>query len=69
MSSFGRAIGTSITFLLLLIVYIFGVGTVALIGKITGKKFLHLAPHPRAPSYWRESIIKKRTKEDYYKPF
>lgn len=69
LGAFGKIISSMVNFLLLLIVFIFGVGLVALFSRFLGKKFLDMKPKAENESYWRDSIIKNRKKEDYYKPF
>ncbi len=68
MKSFGSAINTVIIYILLLIVYLLGVGPVAIIGRILGKKFINLQMK-KANSYWEPSTIGKRKNEDYRRPF
>jgi len=66
---FGKIINTIVTFVLLFLVFVFGIGLVSLFSKLSSKKFLDMKPDSSLPSYWQESIIAKRNKEDYYKPF
>ncbi len=69
MGRFGKIISSIVNIFLLFIVFIFGIGLVSIISKIFRKKFLAMNFDKNFNSYWQESIIGKRKKEDYYKPF
>ena len=67
MQNFGKSIVTIINTILLLLVYILGVGLTALFAKITGKKFLET--ELKKGSYWTSLNLKKKKTEDYYRQF
>lgn len=66
---FGKNISTITNTLILLIVYIFGVGLTSVIAKLSGKKFLDLKLNSRQTSYWTELNLKNEPKEQYYRQF
>ncbi len=53
----------------LLIVFIFGIGLISVISKLFHKKYLDKNFKSKSASYWVDSNIKNKKKEDYYKPF
>ncbi len=65
----GEIIVTMVNFILLLVVYIIGVGITALIARITGKHFLELKKPEHIKTYWKEYGLKKEPKERYYRQF
>lgn len=64
--NFSHLITDVINFVLLLLVYITGVGIVSVISKISGKHFLDLKS--KGPS-WVTRKLKKRPIEEYYRMF
>lgn len=69
MQSFGKIVNKGVASIALFIAYVVGIGLVAMMAKLFGKKFLHLELDKKAPTYWEESKIGKRTKEELEKPF
>ena len=66
---FGNVVNTFIVSSILFFVFIFGIGIVSVISKTFGKRFIILKQDPGRKSYWDESIIAKRKKEDFLRPF
>ena len=60
-------ISTIIISILLLIVYIFGVGITFFISRLFNKRFLKLGFEKN--TYWEELNLKKKEKEDYYNQY
>lgn len=69
MGRFGKLVSSIINIFLLLLVFVFGVGLVSIFSRIFGKKYLEMNLDKNSKTYWQDSIIGKRKKEDYYKPF
>lgn len=69
MGRFGKLVSCIINIFLLLIVFVFGVGLVSVFSRIFGKKYLEVNLDKNSKTYWQDSIVGKRKKEDYYKPF
>ncbi len=70
MQQFGGAIVAIINFILLILVYIIGVGITSIIAKISGKHFLNLKkPDKKLKTYWLNKGEKKPSKEDCYRQF
>lgn len=65
---FGHAFATFVNFILLVIVYIIGIGLTSLIAKIFGKHFLNLKKKKR-PTYWEDKNLSKEPIENYYRQF
>ncbi len=68
MKDFGDCITIIVNTVLLLIVYLIGVGITSIVAKIIGKKFLDKYP-ANEKSYWTDINIKKESIEDYHKQF
>ncbi len=66
--SFGHTVTNIVNFFLLLIVYIFGIGSVSVIGKLTGKHYLDLKKSNNK-SNWHEHKVTKEPIEKYYRSF
>jgi len=66
--AFGFMITSVVNFILLLFVYIFGIGPVSIIGKIAGKRFLDLKKSGK-DSAWHKVKIGKREMDEYYRQF
>ena len=64
---FGDDIASIVNFILLTIVYFFGVGLTSLVAKISGKHFLELKT--KKSSYWSKLNLSKGKKEEYYRQF
>ena len=65
LGKFGKIISTIVNFILLLVVFIFGIGLVSSISKLKGKKFLELNTNNCLTTYWSDSPVEKSKKEDY----
>lgn len=65
--TFGHSIITLVNCILLLFVYIFGVGLTSIVAKIVGKKFLE--PEIKGKSYWSDLKLKKKKIDEYYRQF
>ena len=69
MELFGSCINTFINSVLLLIVYILGIGLTSIISKITGKKFLDTKLDKNAKSYWVDLNLSTQKINEYYRQF
>ena len=65
----GNKISTVINSILLLIVYIIGVGLTAIAAKIVGKHFLQLKLDQKKKTYWEDLNLKKKPIDEYYRQF
>ena len=63
---FGENISTLVNSLLLLIVYVIGVGLTAIVAKVMRKQFLDTK---KKDSYWNELNLKKKEMKEYYRQF
>lgn len=68
MHEFGEAIGTLINSILLLVVYLIGVGLTSIIARIVGKRFIDTNKR-KGKTYWRDLNLDKRPIEEYYRQF
>ncbi|MBW2990837.1 hypothetical protein KY348_03965 [Candidatus Woesearchaeota archaeon] len=68
LKEFGTGISTIVNSVLLLIVYIIGVGLTSVFAKLFGKHFLDLKK-PKTKTYWKELNLKKEPIEKYYRQF
>jgi hypothetical protein len=66
---FGNNISIIVNSVLLLIVYILGVGITSLIAKIFGKHFLEMKLSKKEKTYWSDLNLKKKPIEEYYRQF
>ena len=69
MKSFGECLSTIVNTVLLLIVYIIGVGFTSLFAKISRKHFLESGTSKKRKSYWIKLSLKKEKIGNYYKQF
>ena len=69
MKKFGSNISVIINTILLLPVYIFGVGLSAIIAKVSKKKLLDTKLFKEDKTYWSDLNLKKKSLEEYYKQF
>ncbi|MDP2926033.1 MAG: hypothetical protein Q8N99_06685 [Nanoarchaeota archaeon] len=65
---FGESLSVIVNTLLLIIVYIIGVGLTSIFAKICKKHFLDLKPINKE-SYWEEFNLSKKPLEEYYRQF
>ncbi|HDY67895.1 MAG TPA: hypothetical protein ENH85_08910 [Candidatus Scalindua sp.] len=68
MKYFGVVVSSIINSVLLLFIYLFGVGLTALIAKISGKNFLEIKILNRS-SYWSNLDLTKKPIKEYYNQF
>ena len=66
---FGFTVSTILNFVLLSIVFIFGIGLVSIYTKLTNKKVLPLKAEIQENSYWTNKKNRNATIEDSLKPF
>lgn len=59
----------TINFILLFFVYVFGIGTTAIIAKLIGKKFFETKILDKKESYWQNTNLKKKSIKEYYRQF
>lgn len=69
LKDFGHNISLIVNFILLLIVYLIGVGFTSIIAKLIGKHFLDTELSKNKTTYWSELNLKKKPIEDYYRQF
>ena len=69
LGKFGSIVSSIINLIFLFIVFVLGIGVVSLIAKLVGKKFLTIKMDKKLNTYWQDTIMTKRKKEDYLKPF
>lgn len=67
--NFGQTIATIINSVLLLIVYVLGVGLTSIFSKIFKKIFLEMGISKKQDSYWSELNIRKKPMKEYYRQF
>jgi len=67
MHVFGTNIALIVNTLLLLIVYLIGVGMTSLIARIAKKRFLDISLDKE--TYWKSLNLKKKPMEEYYRQF
>ncbi len=66
---FGHLINNIITGVVLFLVFLFGIGPVAIVAKMFGRSFLPMQ-HPETDgSYWLPKTSSNKTKEDSRRPF
>jgi len=64
---FNTNLSIIVNFLLLLIVYLMGVGLTSITAKIFGKHFLDMKK--KKGSYWHDLNLKNKSIKEYYKQF
>lgn len=69
MHGFGLTIAIIINSVLLLVVYIIGVGLTSIFAKIVGKHFLETKISRKKDTYWSDLNLKKENIEAYYRQF
>lgn len=69
MKDFGNSISAIINSVLLLAVYLIGVGLTSIFSKIAGKHFLQRKINKNKQSYWSDLNLRKRPIEEYYRQF
>ena len=69
MGNFGKNVAIIVNSILLLIVYLIGVGATSLIARIFKKHFLDLKISEKEKTYWSDLNLKKRPIQEYYRQF
>lgn len=69
LKDFSQTISTIINSILLLIVYLIGVGLTSLFAKIFNKHFLDTKLSNKKKSYWSDLNLKKKSIDEYYRQF
>ena len=69
MHLFGTVINGLVNAVLLVIVYVFGVGVTAIAAKLFGKQFLDLGLSTDGQTYWRDLNLEKEPLDHYYRQF
>ena len=69
MKDFGSNINLIINSILLLIVYLVGVGITSILAKLSGKHFLERKTSPGKKTYWSELNLEKKSLDKYYRQF
>lgn len=65
--NFGTSVTNVVNFIILLIVYILGIGLSAIVARVVGKKFLDLSHNK--DSYWVTTPIGTEDKDEYYRMY
>ena len=65
---FSKTISSVVNFVLLFIIYIFGIGVVSIIAKICGKHFIKYS-YNKDITYWEELNLGKKYYDEYKKEF
>ena len=65
---FSKAISNIVNFILLLIVYIIGIGAVSIVMKLLGNHFLDIKKQNRKTN-WHDHKLTKQRLEKYYRAF
>lgn len=68
MKHFGNCLTIIVNSILLLVVYVIGVGITSLIAKIAKKRFLETKP-AKQKTYWTNLNLNKKTIKEYYRQF
>lgn len=66
---FGHSISAIINSILLLIVYLIGVGLTSLFARLSNKHFLQRKIIRNKETYWSDLNLKKKPVEEYYRQF
>ena len=69
MNSFGSNVSIIVNSILLLIVYLIGVGLTSIVAKLIGKHFLETKISKNEKTYWTDLNLKKKNIEEYYRQF
>ena len=69
MNDFGTTLTMIVNSILLLIVYIIGVGVTSLVAKLFGKHFLERKIQKHAATYWKKLDLGKKPIDDFYRQF
>jgi len=69
MKQYGEKITAFVNTVLLLLVYIIGVGVTSIVARIFGKHFMERKTSKKKASYWTDLNIKKQEREKYYRQF
>lgn len=69
MHLFGKKVTHFVNSILLLIVYLFGVGITSIIAKLLGKHFLELKIDKNKDTYWDDTNVSNREIKEYLKQF
>jgi len=67
--NFGENISVLINSILLVIVYIIGVGITFIFAKLSRKHFLDTKISKKRETYWSDLNLKKKPIEEYYRQF
>ena len=66
---FSQGVAEIVNFILLTLVFIFGIGIVAILSRVAGKKYLAVKQEEKE-SYWKKvKIGGEKKREEYLKPF
>ena len=66
---FGRVLSGLVNLIILVPVYLLGVGIPSVLGKLTGKRFLKTGFGRSQKSYWEEYRLGRQKREKYYRQF
>ena len=69
MNNFGQNIARIINSILLLIVYLIGIGLTSIFAKIFAKHFLKSKISKKKKTYWSDLDLKKKPIKTYYRQF
>lgn len=69
MKEFGFTFAIIVNSLLLSIIYVFGIGSTAILAKIFRKRFLETEIKKDNDTYWDDLDLKKKPLKEYYRQF
>ncbi len=66
---FGEVISSIVNLILLLLVYILGIGLTYIVARFAKNKFLALSPDNEKKTYWEDLNLTKKPMEEYCRQF
>lgn len=69
MNDFVENLGAVVNLILLLCVYIFGIGITSILSKLFRKKFFLMGPSRKIGTYWEDFELKNKQAENYYRQY
>ena len=66
---FSHILTTLVNTILLLPIYLVGVGLTSIVAKVKKKEFLEGKLSPETKSYWNDLNVKKKPLQEYYQQF
>jgi len=69
MKTFGKLISSIVNSIILLGVYVLGIGLTSLFARLAGKKFLQTTLSQTRKTYWTDLHLKTKPLSEYYRQF